>query len=250
MCAVAYDTFPDCSIVGLVDTNLERCGWVAERFGLTASSQCYTPDEINQMLDEQRPDIVCIVTPVMYMKPTVLTICAGTWKPRAIQCEKPIGGVLADADAMVSACEEAGIILGGGNAQRCIPALQELAARLQDGAYGTIVGASIHGFQGEIVGGGVQAILVLRLLLDEEMSAVKSYRAVMDDDVPAQRAAAVADGHPTPTDMGLSYSATFTMTSGLVVPVYPTPADWGPGVEVWTDSGCMLRWAWPRPPDV
>ena len=36
---VAYDTFPDCTIVGLVDANLERCGWVAERFGLDARSQ-------------------------------------------------------------------------------------------------------------------------------------------------------------------------------------------------------------------
>ena len=127
------------------------------------------------MLTDQQPDIVCIVTPVTYMKRTVLTICEVGSSVRGIQCEKPIGGVLKDADAMVSACEAASIMLGGGNAQRCIPALQELALRLRDEVYGTIVGASVHGFQGEIVGGGVQAISVLRLLLNEEVGAVINF---------------------------------------------------------------------------
>jgi predicted dehydrogenase len=248
---MAYDTFPDCELVGLVDANAERCGWLAERFGLAPAAVCYTPDDLPAMLREARPDIVCVVTPVMFMKQTVLTCCEHGASVRGIQCEKPIGGCLADADAMVAACAARGIILGGGNAQRAIPALQELSARLRGGVYGALSGASVHGFQGEIVGGGVQAISVLRLLLDDEVSAVKAYRAEMEPDDSA-RAKAIASGHPEPFDSGLRYSATFTMRdSGMVVPVYPTPVEWGGGVEVWSDStDSMLRWGWPRPPDI
>ena len=219
-----------------MDTDLERAGWVAEHFGVDADA-CYAPDSLTTMLAEQRPDVVCVVTPVMYMKSTILTCCEAGESVKGIQCEKPIGGRLSDADDMVAACDAAGIVFGGGNLQRCIPELQELAARIRAGTYGELIGASLHGFGGEIVGGGVQNLSVLRLLTGAEVTQVQAYRWVANEDDEASRDEARAAGHPkappeglakeTPFDSGANYSAQLTLSNGLTVAASPRAQDVG-----------------------
>ena len=243
---MAYDTFPDCTTVALVDASVERAGWLAERF-FVAADALYTPDRLDAMLTEQRPDVVCVVTPVMYMKQVVLACCEAE-SVRAIQCEKPLGGRLADVDEMVTACKSAGKIFGAGNTQRCIPELQELASRLHSGVYGRIVSATLHGFGGEIVGGGCQALSVLRLLTGAEVTQVNAYRGVMSDEADQMRTDAIDGGHPQPFDAGLQYSASLTLSTGLVVPCFPVKTSCG-GVDVLTSDGSLLRWDWPNAPD-
>jgi hypothetical protein len=140
-------------------------------------------------------------------------------------------GALADVDEMVSACAAAGKIFGAGNTQRCIPELQELAARVHAGTYGQIRSATLHGFGGEIVGGGVQALSVLRLLTGAEVTQVNAYSGVMGEEAEQMRAEAIAGGHPQPFDSGLQYSATLTLDTGLVVPCFPVKTSCG-GVDV------------------
>ena len=63
----------------------------------------------------------------------------------------------------------ADIVFAGGNLQRAMNEVQEAASRIHNGEFGGIRGASVHGFGGEISGGGCQHISVLRLFTNAEV---------------------------------------------------------------------------------
>ena len=222
--AQAYSTYPDTEIVGIADLNADRLKAVGERFGVDA---LFT--DIDGLL-QTSPDIVAIITPTKYMKDAVLAAAQASVK--GISTDKPIAGVLADADVMVEACESHGIVYAGGNLQRAMHEVQEAAGRLHNGEYGDLLGASVHGFGNEISGGGCQRISVLRLFADAEVEEV------------------VAWGTPeealnSETDDGLVIHGHFRMTSGLLCPVFGTPTPHR-GVDVWTQD-TMISWDWAPP---
>jgi predicted dehydrogenase len=225
--ADAYTTYPDTEIVAIVESNSERRRVVGERFGVSALFE-----NVGEMLAEVVPEIVSVVTPVKYMKEAVVTCAEAGVK--GITVDKPVGGVLADADAMVEACASREIVFGGGNLQRAMHEVQEAARRIRSGAFGEIIGASVNGWGGEIVGGGCQHISVLRLLADAEVEEV------------------IAWGMPEAAlgqedDSDLIINGQFTLSSGLICPVFgkPTPRL---GVEVWSEDS-LVSWDW-GPPEI
>ena len=64
------------------------------------------------------PDIAVVVTPTQYMKDVVIACAEAGVK--GISTEKPIAARLQDADAMVDACAERGVVFAGGNLQRAM----------------------------------------------------------------------------------------------------------------------------------
>ena len=117
--ADAFRTFPDCTVVALVEPNLERGAAVCQKFGIPA---CFAslPAALEALRQQQPPqpvDIVTIATPGRYFKECVLA-AAGAPGVRAVQVEKPFGGALADADAMSAACAAAGVVFAGGALSR------------------------------------------------------------------------------------------------------------------------------------
>ena len=153
---------------------------------------------------------------------------------KGISTEKPIAGCLQDADVMVETCAERGVIFAGGNLQRAMNEVQEAASRLHSGEFGHIRGASVHGFGGEISGGGCQHISVLRLFTNAEVEEI------------------IAWGTPpealnAETDEGLIINGRFLLTNGLECSVFGTPTSCR-GVDVWTDE-CLVRWDW-NPPEI
>ena len=87
----------------------------------------------------------------------------------------------------------------------------------------------MHGWGGEISGGGCQHIAVLRLLTQAEITE------------------AVAWGKPQESleaddDTGLIINGRFTMSTGIAVPVFGEPTPYR-GVDVWTED-TLLRWDW------
>jgi len=135
-----YATFDDCEMVALVEPNASRLAEVGAQCGVGPEGQF---GETEEMLESINPDIVCVVTPVRYMHAVVMA-CARHPSVKAVQCDKPVGAVLREADEMVEACEEAGVIFAGGNLQRALGQLQEAAGRLRQGVYGSIRGAMVH----------------------------------------------------------------------------------------------------------
>ncbi len=225
--AEAYTTYPDTEIVAIVDTNAERRKVLGTRFNVAA----LYPD-VETLLANNAPDIAVVVTPTKYMKDTVLAcVEAGV---KGISTEKPIAGCLEDADAMVEACSERGVVFAGGNLQRAMNEVQEAASRLHNGEFGNIRGASVHGFGGEISGGGCQHISVLRLFTNAEVEEVIAWGTPLE--------ALKAE-----TDEGLIINGCFQLSNGIECSVFGTPTPCR-GVDVWTDE-CLVRWDW-NPPEI
>ena len=135
---------------------------------------------------------------------------------------------------MVDACAERGVVFAGGNLQRAMNEVQEAASRLRNGEFGDIKGASVHGFGGEISGGGCQHISILRLFMNAEVEEVIAWGS------PPEALSAE-------TDEGLIINGCFRLTNGLACSVFGTPTPYR-GVDVWTDE-CLVRWDW-NPPEI
>ena len=89
----AYTTYPGTEIVAIA----ERCRVVGEHFKVRP----LYPDT-ESLVREVVPNIAVIVRPTKYMKATVIACAEADVK--GISTEKPIAGVLAEADKMVEAC--------------------------------------------------------------------------------------------------------------------------------------------------
>ena len=225
--AEAYSTFPDTELVAIAEQNTERREIVGERFGVKA----LYPDA-QSLVEDVVPDIASVVVPTKYITEAVIACAEAGVK--AVSAEKPIAGVLSDADEMVDVCRERGVVLGGGNLQRAMHEVQQAARMLRSGELGDLRGACVHRFGGEIVGGGCQHISVLRLFTDAEVDEVVAWGGPEE--------ALNAD-----TDEGLIIHGEFRMTSGIRCPVFGTETP-GRGVDVWT-ADSLVRWDW-DPPEI
>jgi UDP-N-acetylglucosamine 3-dehydrogenase len=126
------------------------------------------------MFREERLDLVSIVAPTsLHRDVTLQALAAGA----NVLVEKPIASDRADAEAMIAAAEQAGLILSVGHIERFNPAIRELRRRLAAGELGRIfqVKATRLGpFPARIRDVGVVLDLaphdldVMRFLLDSE----------------------------------------------------------------------------------
>ena len=222
-----YQTLPETEVVAVAEINEDRRRAVGERYGIKA---LYA--DAAAMYREIVPDLAAVVLPGKYIKEAVIASAQAGVK--GVSTDKPIEACLADADEMVDVCAERGVVFAGGNLKRADQALQEVAGWLKAGEYGEMRGASVHGWGGEISGGGCQAINVLRLFARAEVSEV------------------IAWGTPeealkSDKDEDLIIHGQFRLSNGLTCPVFgqATPVR---GVDVWTDDS-LVRWNW-APPEI
>ena len=220
-----YSAYDDVDLVAIAEYNDARRETVGERFGVKALYK-----NAEELFDDIVPDLAAVVLPVKYMKDAV--IAAAQAGVKGVSAEKPIAATLADADAMIEACESRGIVFAGGSLQRAMREVQEAASWLKNRDYGQIVGASVHRFGGEISGGGCQHISVLRLLCDAEVGEVIAWGR------PPVALAGDQDGD-------LYISGQFKMTNGVDVAVFAEETSSG-GVEVWTEDA-LVSWDWGPP---
>ncbi len=223
--AHVYSELPNTEIVAIAEYNDDRRRAVGERFGVKALYK-----DVSSLLDEVVPDIAAIITPTKWFKEAVIA-CAEAGV-RGVSTDKPIAARLSDADEMVGTCRERGVIYSGGNLQRAIPEVQEAARRIRAGDYGSLTGALVHGFGGEISGGGCQTIAVLTLLAGSPVEEV------------------IAWGSPPEalqqeSDEGLAIDGRMRLQSGLVCPVVGQ-VDYQGGVSVWSEDA-LVEWRWNAP---
>ena len=225
--AEAYSTYPDTEVVAIAEYNEERRKAVGERFGVRALYQ-----DVHTLLKDITPDIAAVVTPTKYMKDAVIACAEAGVK--GVSTDKPIAGVLSDADEMVETCGKRGVVFSGGNLQAAMNEVQEVARRVRVGEYGELIGASAHRWGGQISGGGCQHVSVLRLLTDAEVEEVIAWctppEALENDN-----------------DTALVINGRFRMTNGLECSVFgmETPLR---GVDVWSEEA-LVRWNW-APPEI
>ena len=104
-----------------------------------------------------------------------------------ILCEKPIATEIKDAEAMIQACEEAGVILQIAYPVRFAPVIENVKAMIQQGAIGEVlaINATNHGLmpggwfiEKELSGGGsatdhiVHIMDVIRWIFEDEVKSV------------------------------------------------------------------------------
>ena len=224
--ADVYRALPDAELVAIAEWNPERRKVVGERFGVKALFK-----DVHGLLKETVPDIAAIITPTKFMKEAVIACAEAGVK--GVSTDKPIAARLSDADAMVAACKERGVVFAGGNLQRAKWNVQEAARQLHGGKWGTLQGASVHGFGGEISGGGCQHLSILRLFARAEVQEVLAWGSPLE---------ALA---PEKDDSGLIINGLFYLGSGLEATVFGQKTPYG-GVEVWTEDA-LARWNWNEP---
>jgi predicted dehydrogenase len=133
--AGAYALEPRATVVGVCDLKPElierfRADWGA-RF---PDASGYT--DYQELLAEQRPDLISVVTSDDRHAGIVLdAVAAGV---KGVFCEKPLATTLADADRMIAACRAAGVPLVINHSRRWYPEFHEARRLVRDGAVGPL----------------------------------------------------------------------------------------------------------------
>ena len=99
----------------------------AEEFG------CKWYSSYDEMLDTEQPDVALVTTPSgFHLEPTLA--CAE--RKVHVLCDKPLEITLERCDAMIDACDKAGVELGCIFQSRFMPGLQPLHAAASAGRFG------------------------------------------------------------------------------------------------------------------
>ena len=230
--AEVYRRLPDTELTAIAEWNDTRRPVVGERFGV---ERLYK--DVNAMLADYVPDIAAVITPTKFMKEAVVKCAEAGVK--GVSTDKPIAARLADADAMVDTCKQNNVIFAGGNLQRAKWDVQQAAQMLHSGELGKIQGAAVHGWGGEISGGGCQHICVLRLLTGAEIEEVIAWGS------PPEAL------KPDKDDQGLNINGRFRLSTGVDCQVFGLEKKYGEqrnrsGVDVWTENA-LVSWSWNSP---
>lgn len=127
-----YSEMDDVELVGISDVDEIRVGELASQY----STLPFT--DYNELL-AQGLDAVSIVVPTMLHTQVVLdAIAAGT----NVLIEKPIADTVENANAMISAAQEAGLTLMVGHIERFNPAVTKMKEIIDSGLLGKIVSIS------------------------------------------------------------------------------------------------------------
>ncbi|MCE2449950.1 MAG: Gfo/Idh/MocA family oxidoreductase [Candidatus Latescibacteria bacterium] len=129
--AAAFFDRPEVELVAGADRDPQRRAMFGERFGIEA---LYA--DALAMLDEERLDIVAIATNTKGR--SALTVAAVDAGVRGVLVDKPMVFSLAEADAMVGACAEAGVPLVGGATSVSHPSFARAKSLVEEGAIGQV----------------------------------------------------------------------------------------------------------------
>ncbi|MAG36091.1 MAG: hypothetical protein CL878_07600 [Dehalococcoidia bacterium] len=141
----SYMDVPEVQVVGGSDLYAEQRESFGERWSMDAA---HLYESYETMLERERPDIVSVCTSAAPRAKVVLDIARmvreGRTSVKCLWVEKPIANSLADADAMVEACREAGILLMM-NAMRASDVYYRRArALIDEGALGRMLQVTTH----------------------------------------------------------------------------------------------------------
>jgi UDP-N-acetyl-2-amino-2-deoxyglucuronate dehydrogenase len=125
----AIDKIDDLELVAVCDVDAERARVIAEARGIPAFRT------IEELLARVDCDVVSICTPSGLHPPQGIAAARGG---RHVVTEKPMAISLADADALVRACDEAGVHLFVVKQNRLNPAVQLLRRAVDKGRFGRI----------------------------------------------------------------------------------------------------------------
>ena len=189
----AFSGHPDCELVCITDTAVERRELAAERFAIPRRY-----DSTDAMLAAEDLDIVSVVLPVSASYDAVMA-CLAAGVP-VVTCEKPISESLARADSMVEEARAAGTPLFCGTALWEIPHFVQAIEWVRSEHLGKLVRVSIpSGFNDQVSGNGCVVLAFLRFITGREIEWVEGFTdppqaAFVDDDCNAYGTLGLAGG--------------------------------------------------------
>lgn len=185
--AAAYQSTPGFELVAAANRGPERLCVFGERFGVAARYA-----DVRTMLAQERPDIVSVCT--QSPEKAAVTIAAAEAGVKAIIVEKAMATSLAEADAMIAACERNGVLLVVNHPFRFSPLLRRARALVDAGEIGA-VGVANGYSGGGMMHVGTHTFDALRYLagdVAEVWADVPNYRP--ESDLPATVSLRFASG--------------------------------------------------------
>ncbi len=128
--ALAIQALPEAELVAVATRNAERGQAFVEKYG-----GLWQPDYA-ELLQRPDVDVVAICTPHDLHAPLAI---AAAQAGKHVLCEKPLARTTAECDAMIAACERAGVLLGVIFQSRYEPLALQLKRLIDEGALGRIV---------------------------------------------------------------------------------------------------------------
>ena len=171
--AASYRSTSGYELVAVAGRGHERLDAFRDRWQVAAY------DEPEHMLADAKPDVVSICTQSTEKADLVTTIAKAGTGVRAIIVEKAMATSAAETDAMIAACDDAGILLVVNHPYRFSPMARdarELIARGDIGPIGTISGWS----RGGVIHGGTHTFDLLRFLAGD-ITEVTALGAEIDE---------------------------------------------------------------------
>lgn len=147
----AYAAVPQTRVCAVADIDAEKSAAYVEQwepaFGKIAAYTSY-----EEMLQREELDIVSVCTHAPLHAP--VTQAAAAAGVKAVFCEKAIATSLAEADAMIAACDEHNVKLVINHTRRWDPFYETALALVQDGGIGSVRTISAH-FAGVLLHTGI-----------------------------------------------------------------------------------------------
>ena len=135
----SYLEVPQVEFVGGADTYAEQREAFRRKHGVTNLYSDY-----RQMIEKERPDIVSICTSARPRADIVTEIAGMDAGVKAIWAEKPIAMSLEEADRMVAACRDAGIVLAVNCARRWDAWYSKARELIDSGAIGQVMQVTVY----------------------------------------------------------------------------------------------------------
>jgi len=129
--AAAYLTTPGFSLIAAANRGEEKLRAFGERWGVRA----LYPD-FRELLRQERPDVVSVCT--QSAEKSEVVVAAAEAGVRAIIVEKAMATTMAEADAMLAACERHGALLVINHPNRFSPVNRKAKELIDSGAIGTL----------------------------------------------------------------------------------------------------------------
>ena len=129
--AAAYRSTPGFDLVAAVNRSEDRLREFGERYGVEA---LYT--DVRTMLERERPDVVSVCT--QSPEKAEVTVAAAEAGVKAIVVEKAMATSMAEADAMIAACERHGVLLAVNHPYRFSPLARRAKAVIDEGTIGDL----------------------------------------------------------------------------------------------------------------
>jgi len=141
-----------------------------ERFAQRTGAKTYASWEA--MLDTEALDIVSVATYTPEHAP--LTIACAQRGIRVIWCEKPIAGTLAEAEAMLQACEKSGSLLVINHNRRFDAACRRLRDHVAAGGLGKLTSVNLQWNAGRLGNVGTHTIDAALMFTGRRITAVSA----------------------------------------------------------------------------